>query len=88
MRRILAATDLSRLGNAAVAWALALARGGADVRVVHVLEKDDPAEAERRGERLDQLVRMSSAAGASVEILTGDEPARIISAEAERFGAE
>lgn len=88
VRRILAATDLSRRGNAAVAWALALARGGADVRVVHVMEKDDPAEAERRRERLDQLVRIGSAAGASVEILTGDEPARIISAEAERFGAD
>lgn len=87
VRRILAATDLSRRGNAAVAWALALARG-ADVRVVHVMEKDDAAEADRRRERLDQIVRIGSAAGASVEILTGDEPARVISAEAERFGAD
>lgn len=88
VRRILAATDLSRRGNAAVAWALALARGGADVRVVHVMENDDPAEAEQRRERLDELVRIGAAAGASVEILTGDEPARMISAEAERFDAD
>lgn len=88
VRRILAATDLSRRGNAAVAWALALARGGAAVRVVHVMENDDGAESERRRERLEQLVRTGSGGDVTVGMLTGDDPARLISAEAERFGAD
>lgn len=87
VRRILAATDLSRRGNAALAYALALAGPDASVRVVHVMEKNDAMEAQRRRERLETLVRGGTVGEKTVEILFGDNPARMIAAEAERFDA-
>lgn len=84
IRRVVAATDFSRLGNTAVAYALTLGAAGAEVLLVHVAGDDvDAEERARRGALLEKL-----AVNAGAEILTGDDAARQITAAAERFGAD
>ncbi|HEU4522488.1 MAG TPA: universal stress protein [Thermoanaerobaculia bacterium] len=87
VRRILAATDFSELGNAAVAYALRLGAGGAEVLLVHVLEDEDVSSAEK-SRRAGLLERFGAADRARTEILAGDDVAHYISAAAERFGAD
>lgn len=89
VRRILAATDLARRGSAAVRYALALARDDGAVHIVHVVEKAHQQEEQRRRGEIEQLVR-SAGRGVTVtiSIAVGDEPARVINAESERFDAD
>lgn len=91
VRRVLAATDFSQLGNAAVAYALSIAPSGGEIMIVHVLHDGDVAS-EERARRHEQLERLAEHAGGNrkttVEILTGDDAARLISAAAERFAAD
>lgn len=91
IRRIVAATDFSALGNAAVAHALGFAPDGAEILLVHALDDAD-MPAEERARRQEQLERYAGAASrranVTVQLLAGDDPARLISAAAERFGAD
>ena len=90
VRRLLAATDFSRRGNAAVAYALALAPAGGEVLIVHVMETEDEAEEQRRCAALEELIRSADVprgASVAIEILAG-EPAHLIHAAAERFRAD
>lgn len=90
VRRLLAATDLSRRGNAAVAYALALAPVRGEVLIVHVMETEDQAEEQRRCAQLEELVRSADVqrgVSVSVEVLAG-EPSRLIHSAAEQFRAD
>lgn len=89
--RVLAATDFSIPGNGALAWALAIAPAGGEVMAVHVAEGSEPMENEnaRHLEQLERLVHsVPSKAKITVEVLQGEEAARLISAAAERFDAD
>jgi nucleotide-binding universal stress UspA family protein len=91
IRRVLAATDLSRRGNAAVAYALALAPSDASVRIIHILDSEDPQEAQRCRRAVDDLVRSVApdpGIAVEIEIIRGDNPGRRISGEGERFDAD
>lgn len=91
IRRVLAATDLSRRGNAAVAYALALAPEDGSIRIIHIMEEDEPEEKQRRYRAIEDLVRTAGSAGKAsveIEIITGDNPARRIAGEGERFDAD
>jgi nucleotide-binding universal stress UspA family protein len=93
-RRILAATDFSPLGNAAIACALRLADADGEILLVHALD-DAEGPDDERSRRLGRLERLEQLAGARpekrsvrCEILSGEDPARLIGAAAERFGAD
>lgn len=90
IRRVLAATDLSRRGNAAVAYALALTPADSSVRIIHVLDSDDPEETQQCQRAIDELVRSVAPGNVAVEIeiIRGGNPARRISGEAERCDAD
>lgn len=91
VKKIVAATDFSRFGNRAVAYALALVPAGGEVLLVHVVENGDEGEAarQRRHEQLDRLVQTADVkARVIVDVVSGDDPARLIAAAAERFGAD
>ncbi|HKO59235.1 MAG TPA: universal stress protein [Thermoanaerobaculia bacterium] len=90
IRRVLAATDFSPLGNAAVAYALSITPDGGEVLLVHAME-ESAGEDERNQsrERLERLAAgQSGRCQVQTNVLTGDDPARLISASAERFGAD
>lgn len=89
IRRVLCATDFSPLGNSAVAYANSLLPQGGELMLVHVVEDD--ASAEDRAAATQQLQSLAAGAGkanVTVELLTGDDPARLITAAAERFDAD
>jgi nucleotide-binding universal stress UspA family protein len=91
--RIVVATDLSIRGNAAIAYALALAPPDATVTVLHVLDDADAAggpEEERRRAAIDEVVRATNPREipVAVEIVTGHDVARLLAAAAERAGAD
>lgn len=91
IRRVLAATDLTRRGNAAVAYALALAPDDGSVRVIHIVEEEIPEERQRRQREIEDLVRSvgtATKASVEIEIIKADDPARRIAAEGERFDAD
>lgn len=91
IRRVLAATDLSRRGNAAVAYALALAPSGGSVRIVHVIDADDPDERQSRHREIESLVRAARfdpGVAVEIEIVSGDDAGRRITAEGDRFDAD
>jgi len=91
VRKIAAATDFSRLGNRAVAYALAMVPAGGEVLLVHVVEDGERTEEarQRRHEQLDRLVQTTDSKGkVVVEVVTGEDPAHLIAAAAERFGAD
>lgn len=91
IRRVLAATDLSRRGNAAVAYALALAPDDGSVRIIHIMEADDPEERRRRHQEIEDLVRNAGSdtqVSVEIEVITADDPARRIAGEGERFDAD
>lgn len=91
VRRIVAATDFSALGNAAVAYALGLVPDGGEVLLVHALDDTEtpPEERARRQEQLEEYARTATEkAKVTVQLLTGDDPAHLIAAAAERFGAD
>jgi nucleotide-binding universal stress UspA family protein len=87
VRKVLCATDFSPLGNSAVAWAQSLVPADGELMVVHVLDADAPEE--RRNSAREQLeaAAAGSEAKITVEVLAGDDPARLITAAAERFDA-
>lgn len=88
VRKIVAATDFSPLGNAAVAYALGVVPAGGEVLLVHVLENED-IDAGERARRKEQLERHARAGTkVSVEVLDGHDPAQLIVAAAERFGSD
>lgn len=91
--RLVAATDLSIRGNAAIAYALAVAPAGASLTVVHVIDDADAAggpEEERCRAAIEEVVRATNPRGVpvTVEIISGDEVAPLLSAAAERAGAD
>ena len=89
IRRVLCATDFSPLGNSAVAYAKSLLPQGGELMLVHVV--DDDASTEDRAAATQQLESLAADAGkvnVTVELLTGDDPARLITAAAERFDAD
>ena len=91
IRRVVAATDFSRLGNAAVAHALSLVPDDGEVLLVHALDESsaDGDEQQRRRAELERLaVSADGGRKVQVEILTGDDAPRLISTAAERFGAD
>lgn len=90
IRRVLAATDFSPLGNAAVAHALSITPDGGAVLLLHVVDDDTAGdERSRRRERLERLVAgHAGGRNVQVELIAGDDPARAISVAAERFGAD
>ena len=89
IRRVLCATDFSPLGNSAVVYARSLLPEDGDLMLVHVLHDDasgDDRDAVRQ--QLESLVQGTGKANVTVEVMTGDDPARAITAAAERFGAD
>lgn len=93
VRRILAATDLSMRGTAAIAYALALAPAGAAVTVMHVIDDPDAAsgpEEQRRRAVIEEVVRSTNPRDipVAVEIVTGHDVAHLLAAAAERGGAD
>jgi nucleotide-binding universal stress UspA family protein len=89
IRRVLCATDFSPLGNSAVAYANSLLPQGGDLMLVHVME-DDASREDRDAARqqLESLVKDAGKANVTIEVMTGPVPARLITAAAERFGAD
>ncbi|MFL6247349.1 MAG: universal stress protein [Thermoanaerobaculia bacterium] len=89
IRRVLCATDFSPLGNSAVAYANSLLPQGGDLMLVHVLA-DDASSEERDAVRqqLQSLVQGTATANVTIEVMTGHDPARLITAAAERFDAD
>ncbi|MGZ5443565.1 MAG: universal stress protein [Thermoanaerobaculia bacterium] len=91
IRRVVAATDFSPLGNSAVAYACSLVPEGGEILLVHALDDEEMPAAERgrRREQLEDYGRNASGkAKVTVQLLTGDDPAHLIAAAAERFGAD
>jgi nucleotide-binding universal stress UspA family protein len=91
--RIVAATDLSIRGNAAIAYALALAPAGAAVTIVHVIDDADRAggqEEQRCRAAIEEVVRATNPRDIPValEIVTGHEVAHLLAAAAERVRAD
>lgn len=91
--RIVAATDLSIRGNAAIAYALALAPSGAAATVMHVIDDAEAAggqEEQRRRAAIEEVVRATNPreVPVTVEIVTGPDVARLLAAAAERAGAD
>lgn len=91
--RIVAATDLSIRGNAAIAYALALAPAGAGVTIVHVIDDADAGggpEEQRCRAAIEEVVRATNPRDipVAVEIVTGHEVARLLAAAAERARAD
>lgn len=103
VRRVLAATDFSKLGNRAIPYAYAALRRGGEVSLVHVVPprthrgaKSEPLEKQRatRNEKLAARLRTLIPAQAEalglrthVEIVEHPSPAIAIAQTAERFGA-
>lgn len=91
IRRLFAATDFSILGNAAVAYALSLVPNDGEAMLIHALD-DEQASNEERLRLRKQLEELAASAGTnakvSVDVVAGDDIARLISASAERFGAD
>ena len=89
IRRVLCATDFSPLGNSAVLYANSLLPQGGDLMLVHVMD-DDASREDRDAARrqLESLVKGAGKANVTIEVMTGDDPARLITAAAERFGAD
>ena len=89
IRRVLCATDFSPLGNSAVAYANSLLSQGGDLMLVHVMN-DDASKEDRDAARqqLESLVKGAAKANVTIEVMTGHDPARLITAAAERFGAD
>lgn len=90
--RIVAATDLSIRGNAAIAYAFALAPSGAAVTVVHVIDEDDAGGAEEQRSRaaIEEVVRATNPrqVPVAIEIVSGHDVAHLLAAAAERVGAD
>lgn len=90
--RIVAATDLSIRGNAAIAYALALAPAGAAVTVLHVLDDVDAGGADEQRSRavIEEVVRATNPrqVPVAIEIVTGHDVAHLLAAAAERAGAD
>lgn len=87
IRRVLCATDFSALGNSAVLYAHSLLPQGGDLMLVHVLG-DDASNEERDAARQQLQSLVQGRSGVTVDVLTGDDPARMIAAAAERFDAD
>jgi nucleotide-binding universal stress UspA family protein len=94
-RTVLVATDFSPAGDAAVALALAAAAPGARLHLLHVATEDiEPggsvAAAEHRAAetRLAELVPSGAGVVTEIHVLSGRDPALVISHVAERLGAD
>jgi nucleotide-binding universal stress UspA family protein len=89
IRRVLCATDFSPLGNSAAAYANSLLPEGGDLLLVHVMDDDAPEEDRAAArQQLELLVQGTGKVNVTIEVLAGDEPAWLITAAAERFGAD
>ena len=97
--RVLVATDLSDVGNAAVPYACAACCIGGLVKIVHVVPPDVGSSGKTgRGkslvdlrEHLSSLIPLETGARCrppEVEVLKHDDVAEAIRAEADRFGAD
>ena len=89
IRRVLCATDFSPLGNSAVVYANSLLPQGGDLMLVHVVD-DDASRADRDAARqqLEALVKDAGKVNVAFEVMAGHDPARLITAAAERFDAD
>lgn len=96
-RRVLVATDFSEMGNSAVPFACAACAIGGLVKIVHVTPLREANRREGTGWASDLRIQLRELipdeTGArcqppEVEILRGDDPARTICEEAERFSAD
>lgn len=89
IRRVLCATDFSPLGNSAAAYARSLLPQGGDLMLVHVMNDDASSEdRDAARQQLESLMKGAEKANVTVEVMAGDDPARLITAAAERFGAD
>jgi nucleotide-binding universal stress UspA family protein len=89
IRRVLCATDFSPLGNSAVLYANSLLVAGGDLMVVHVLEDGASSEDQSAAEeQMQSLLNTADKVNVIIQAITGDDPARLIAAAAERFGAD
>lgn len=89
VRRILCATDFSPIGNSAVAYAVSLLPPEGDLMLVHVLDDDASKEdLEAVRPQLELLLREAGKRNVTIEVLTGEDPARLITGAAERFDAD
>lgn len=88
VRRILCATDFSPIGNSAIAYAKSLLPPEGDLMVVHVMDDDASQEDQDAVRRQLQSLIEDARKNVTIEVLTGDDPARMITAAAERFDAD
>ena len=95
MRRVLIATDLSEVANAAIPHGYALLREGGEVWLLHVLPEQKPeAEAPKHAEVVAQLRRLVPDAAREAHIVTrtdvvqSADVAGTICQTAERIGAD
>ncbi len=87
--RVLAATDLSTIGNRAVAYAYALTRHGGTVTLCHVHDGPmTPAEEASLTTQLQALVPADGNVVTRIAILTGSRPAEALTHEANRLGVD
>jgi len=103
-KRVLIATDFSKPGNKAVAFAYGAAQRGGEVNLLHVISpgtgfrSETKAENERRTRRKQELVRRLEALvpdaarvrsiQSQVEVAEHQQPAVAIAQAAERIGAD
>ncbi len=103
-KRVLIATDFSKPGNKAVAFAYGAAQRGGEVSLLHVISpgagfrSETKAESERRTKRKQELVRRLEALvpddararsiQSQVEVAEHQQPAVAIAQAAERIGAD
>lgn len=89
VQRILCATDFSPIGNSAVAYAVSLLPPEGQLMLVHVTDDDASKEGlDAVRAQLESFVHDARKKNVSIEVLTGDDPARLINAAAERFDAD
>ena len=89
IRRVLSATDFSPLGNSAVIYANSLLQQGGDLMLVHVIDNDaSKEERDAARQQLESLVKNAGKANVTIEVMAGHDPARLITAAAERFDAD
>ncbi|MFN7972539.1 MAG: universal stress protein [Acidobacteriota bacterium] len=89
-RAVLAATDLSTLGDLAVRHACTVAGAEGEVHVCTAVSAADRRDSEKIAKEMKERVPRSRAAGARTffHVERGDDPARAICQVAERIGAD
>ncbi len=88
LRVVVVATDRSAFANRAIPYGYAMAGSAGDVHLVTVIDRDDAPRRPELESELRARVPRGTGANTTVHVLTGEEPAEVISELAARVGAD